>query len=133
MIRNDLSLLLIDLEFLSLGVRECEGNKFQSCALDVIGKDQDKQTKFVVCAMDFSKSSSNCAQNLGLDMNKVNECANGERGNSLQLQAEEFSKDIIARSGFVPSIVYGGVFKTSDNWASLEDFEAIVNDKYQAL
>jgi Gamma interferon inducible lysosomal thiol reductase (GILT) len=115
--------------FPTTGVRECEGNKYQSCVLDVIGKDQDKQTAFVICAMNFLNSASNCAKNQGLDMNKVNQCANGERGNVLQLEAEEFSRSIIARSSFVPSIVYSGVFKAGDNWASLEDFESVVNDK----
>jgi hypothetical protein len=100
----------------------------------VIGsEDQDKQTSFVICAMDFSKNPSNCAQNLGLDMNKVNNCANGEKGTSLQLKAEEYSKDVIGRSGFVPTIVYKNQYKAGDFWASLEDFEGIVGDQLATL
>lgn len=82
--------------------------------------------------MNFVNTAANCAQNLGLDVGKINQCVNGERGKILQLEAEKFSKNVIARSGFVPSIVYDGVFKAGDNWASLEDFEAVVNDKLQS-
>lgn len=119
--------------FLS-GVRECDGNKFQSCCIDVIGKtDQDRQTAFVICAMDFSKNAYNCAQNLGLDMTKVNDCVNGEKGTELQLEAEEYSRDIINRSGFVPTIVYNSKYQAGDFWASLEDFEGVVNDRLQNI
>lgn len=115
------------------GVRECDGNRFQSCGLDVIGhEDQDKQTDFVICAMDHHKDPNNCAKNLGLDMNKVNECNNGARGIELQLEAEEKSQKIIETSGFVPTIVYNGKYKAGDLWESLEDFEGVAKGKIQA-
>lgn len=63
--------------------------------------------------MDYTKNPSNCAQNLGLDMQKVNSCTNGEKGTELQLQAEEYSRATIARSGFVPTIVYNHQYKVS--------------------
>jgi hypothetical protein len=99
----------------------------------VIRDDQDKQTSFVNCAMDFAKNPSNCAQNLGLDMGKVNDCADGERGTQLQLEAEERSRDAIAKSGFVPTIVFNNQYKAGDFWASLDDFEGVVNDKLAAM
>lgn len=83
--------------------------------------------------MDFSKNPSNCAQNLGIDMNKINQCVNGGRGIKLQLEAEEYSKGIISRSGFVPTIVYQKVYKAGDFWASLEDFSGVVEDQLKAL
>lgn len=66
-------------------------------------------------------------------MNKINECANGEKGLQLQLEAEEYSKNIISRSGFVPTIVYQGQYKAGDFWASLEDFKGVINDRLQQL
>lgn len=66
-------------------------------------------------------------------MNKINECVNGEKGIDLQLEAETYSQDIIARSGFVPTIVYGNNYKAGDFWASLEDFEGVVDDQLQDL
>jgi hypothetical protein len=100
----------------------------------VIGpEDQDKQSSFVICAMDSYKNPANCAQNLGLDMSKVNSCANGEKGTQLQLEAEEKSRGIIGRSGFVPTIVYKSQYKAGDFWASLDDFEGIVSDQLATL
>jgi Gamma interferon inducible lysosomal thiol reductase (GILT) len=87
------------------GQRECEGNIFQSCVLDAIGSQrQDVQTNFVICAMDFSKNPTNCAQNLGIDLNKISECTNGNKGLELQLKAEKDSSPVISRSFFVPTV-----------------------------
>lgn len=132
--KDEKTVQIIQKNHFFLGVRECDGNKFQSCCLDVIGQsDKDRQTSFVICAMDFSKNPNNCAQNLGLDMNKVNECVNGEKGIALQLKAEEDSKNIIAASGFVPTIVYQNRYQAGDFWASLEDFEGVVKDRLEML
>lgn len=83
--------------------------------------------------MDKLKNPSNCAQNLGLDMNKINNCAHGQKGIQLQLEAEKFSHDIISRSGFVPTIVYHRRYRASDFWASLEDFEGVIRDQLENL
>ena len=78
---------------------------FQSCVLDVIGNDnQDVQTNFVICAMDFSKNPSNCAKNIGVNLNKVDECMRSNKVVQLQLKAEQESEGIIKRSGFVPTV-----------------------------
>jgi hypothetical protein len=100
----------------------------------VIGaENQDIRTSFVICAMDFSKNPSNCASNLGLNLNKINECANGEKGIELQLEDEKKSADIINRSGFVPTIVYQQNYRAGDFWASLEDFEGVIRDRLQTI
>lgn len=83
--------------------------------------------------MDFAKNPSNCAQNLGLDLSAINSCFNGPEGTSLQLKAEEDSKNIIRRSQFVPTIVYQKNYKTGDFWASLDDFESIVGERLNQL
>lgn len=79
--------------------------------------------------MDFQKNPTNCAQNMGLDMTKVNQCVSSDRGTQLQLKAEQDSKDVIGRSGFVPTIVYNKQYSAGDFWASLDDFGAVINDK----
>lgn len=115
------------------GVRECEGNRFQSCALDVIGANNpDKQTEFVICAMDFLKIPSNCANSLNLDIKAIETCVNGERGTQLQLEAENYSKDIIGKSGFVPTITYGRQFNARNQRSSLDSFYEIVKEHLQA-
>lgn len=81
--------------------------------------------------MDFLKNPSNCAQNLGLDMNKVNQCVNGEKGIELQLEAEENSREIIGRSGFVPTIIYNKQYNAGHFWDSLENLEGVVEEKLE--
>lgn len=116
------------------GIQECEGNRFQSCALDVIGSNnQDTQTAFVICAMDFTKDPSNCASNLKLDLKAINECANGDRGTKLQLEAENYSRDIIGASGFVPTITFGQQYNARSQRSSLDNFYQVVKEHLQAL
>lgn len=115
------------------GIRECEGNKFQSCSLNQIGADQDRQTMFVVCAMDFSKSPANCARNMGLDMMKIAQCENGPLGTQLQLEAEKSSESVIGRSNFVPTVRYNSEFRAGELWDSLDDFHTVVMNKIKAL
>lgn len=87
------------------GQRECDGNVFQNCVLDMIGSDrQDVQTNFVICAMDFTKNPAICAKNIGIDVQKANECAHGNKGIQLQLKAEKDSANVISKSSFVPTV-----------------------------
>ena len=95
--------------------------------------DRDKQASFVICAMEFGKNAGICAQNLGLDLIKINTCTESEKGTKLQLEAEEYSKNVINKSGFVPTIVYNHYYKAGDFWASLDDFEGVINDQIAAL
>ncbi|KAG5681785.1 hypothetical protein PVAND_011193 [Polypedilum vanderplanki] len=112
------------------GERECDGNVFQACVLDFIGvENQDSQLSFVACAMDFSKNPFNCAQNMGIDLIKINECTNGEKGIQLQIDAEKYSTPHIRRSGFVPTITYNNKYNSIDFWDSLDDFESVVTQK----
>lgn len=81
--------------------------------------------------MDFNKNPTNCAQNMGLDMKKINDCSNGPRGTILQLEAEEFSRHIIGKSAFVPTIVFQGTYKAGDHWGAIEDFETVAKAQMQ--
>lgn len=117
-----------------VGSRECQGNRYQSCALDVIGpNDQDKQTAFVICAMDFLKIPSNCAKDLDLDLDAIDACFNGKRGTELQLEAESFSKDVIEDSGFVPTMTYGQKFNARSQRSSLDRFYEVVKQHIESL
>lgn len=66
-------------------------------------------------------------------MDKVNSCTNGPRGVELQLEAEKFSQDVIARSGFVPTIVYKNNYRAGVLWDSLDDFEKVVKEQLETL
>lgn len=83
--------------------------------------------------MDFLKIPSNCASSLGLDLKAIEKCYSGERGTKLQLEAESFSKDVIEKSGFVPSITYGHKYNARNQRSSLDNFHEIVKEHLQKL
>ena len=82
--------------------------------------------------MDFTKIPSNCATNLNLDLKAIEICYNGERGTQLQLEAENYSKDIIDKSRFVPTITYGQQYNARTQRSSLDSFHEIVKEHLQA-
>lgn len=109
------------------GKPECDRNKLQNCALDIIGKkNMDLQTSYIICAMDFSKDQNQCIRDAGLNLDDTLACFHGQRGIELQLQTEKDSGPIIKRSGFVPTIVYNSVYNEEDLYDSLTDFAKVV-------
>lgn len=109
------------------GKPECDRNMLQNCALNAIGKEnQDLQTSYIICAMDFSKDQSKCIEDAGLSLADTMGCFHGPKGIELQLQTEKDSGPIIKRSGFVPTIVYNGVYNSEDFYDSLDDFARVV-------
>lgn len=83
--------------------------------------------------MDFLKIPSNCAYDLGLNLEQIDECVNGTRGTELQLEAEKYSKDVIDDSGFVPTMTYGQKFNARSQQSSLNRFHEVVKQQIEAL
>lgn len=83
--------------------------------------------------MDFLKIPSNCAVNLKLDLKAIELCYTGDRGTQLQLEAEKYSRDIIGKSGFVPTITYAQQFNARSQRSSLDSFYEVVKEQVQAL
>lgn len=83
--------------------------------------------------MDFLKIPTSCARNIGLGLEEIQQCTEGERGTKLQLDAEKYSRSIIERSGFVPSVTYGQKYSARSQWSSLEGFKEIVEEHLEAL
>ena len=109
------------------GKPECDRNMLQNCALNSIGKkNQDLQTSYIICAMDFSKDQNKCIEDAGLDLADTLACFHGQRGIELQLQTEKDSGPVINQSRFVPTIVYNGVYNQELSYDSLDDFAKVV-------
>ncbi|CAO1408492.1 unnamed protein product [Diamesa tonsa] len=109
------------------GKPECDRNMLQNCALNLIGKaNQDLQTSYIICAMDFGKDQSKCIEDAGLNVADAMACFHGPKGIELQLQTEKDSGPIIQKSRFVPTIVYNGEYNREDFYDSLDDFAKVV-------
>ena len=119
------------------GEIECRRNKLMTCALYVIGSDQELQVNFVTCTS-FSSSSSSfktyeeCAEFLKLDWIQIESCANGKLGIQLQLEMELHSK-IIKTSGHVPTITFQGKYDSTVFWEAYRDFLSAVESQMEGI
>lgn len=124
-VRNDSSISFV----CQHGSFECESNLFQSCGLSLIGSDMDRQTNFIICAMDYKVSRVKCAGDAGLQMKEVTECMESGVGTHLQLDAEKLTAPIIGQSTHVPTIVFNGEFNSADDDEANTDFLSAVKRK----
>lgn len=116
------------------GPEECEKNKIQTCALNFIGNNQDRQADFMMCTMKITSTSQTfqeCAQSINLKYDDLEECAKGKLGTKLQLDMKTASLSIIQESGHVPTIVYDEKYNETDLFSSLHDFKKVVMEKLE--
>lgn len=112
------------------GTLECINNAKQSCGLDFIGDDQDRQVEFIFCTMS-ANSFSQCCDLLGLNKQAIEECAVGPRGEELQKEAAEETEKVMFKSGQVPTIVFNKVYNEDNSMAALGSFEEAFNRIYE--
>ena len=119
------------------GEIECYRNKLTTCALYIIGSDQDLQVNFVTCTSFPSSSTSyktyeECAEFLKLDWIEIETCAKGKLGTELQLEMETHSK-IIKTSGHVPTITFQGKYDSPVFWEAYRDFLGVVESQLEDI
>lgn len=103
------------------GPIECYGNVWELCALDMIGPNQDIQAAFVFCDMSENRVREECTTNAGLNVLDVQHCVE-TRGHILELQAENVTAPVIAKSGKVPTIEYNGTYEESEYFGAYNNF-----------
>lgn len=114
------------------GPRECRGNTVQACALDMYPI--DKVIPFVEC---MEKSGlpdtvvDSCAQSSDLDASKVNQCADGAKGNNLLLQMGQATKAANPHLRFVPSIHINGVYNDDIQRDALSNLKRVICSTYK--
>lgn len=105
------------------GEADCKANKIQSCALHLMGNDQDRQVEYLACEfvnMFSTQGSYQCAEGAGLSAREVQECAELGLGDALQRAAEQ--KTTTIPMNFVPTIVYGNHFDQQIQDMAFADF-----------
>lgn len=123
------------------GLIECENNRRQTCALDLISADpdpqkvQDRSFTYIVCTMSdiITKPYSVCATLAGLKSADVEACANGPKGIELQLIMEEKSKPIIDETQRVPVAVLNGKFVEQEYAHAIADLYGFITEKLAEL
>ncbi|XP_044259094.1 uncharacterized protein LOC123007737 [Tribolium madens] len=115
------------------GVNECQGNKYQACAL-AQNNGQDKNLAFVDCVMrdrnpaDVTRMKK-CAQRVGIDWGKISNCATTSQGDDLLAKHGVKTYDLEPNISFVPTVVYDDKFDDNLQEMSLVDFAAVVCSK----
>jgi len=114
---------------------ECKRNAFQLCALHFIGpENKDRQSELVFCTMGFTYSYETCAGRSNLNLTAIEECRDGSLGIQLQLAAEEVTKPVVyGKSGYVPTIVFNGVYDIADYNAAQENLSKLIKEKREQL
>lgn len=107
------------------GEIECVNNTKQSCALDLIGDDQDRQVDFICCSM-ADKTLKHCTDLLNLDKKKIEECAAGERGDVLQRSAADETDNVMPQANQVPVVVFNGIYTEDNSMSALHNFTEAV-------
>lgn len=111
------------------GAQECFLNRVQTCALQRIGRNQDLQVAFIICAMGDRNTYEQCVEEAGLDQQDIEDCATGPSGIPLQLEMEKASAAVIGNSTHVPTITFDGKYVEEEFGRSLSDFKGIVKEK----
>ncbi|CRL03947.1 CLUMA_CG017068, isoform A [Clunio marinus] len=107
------------------GPNECEGNMFQTCALNN-AKTQDERVAIVFCAMTTVSTIQECISSLQLDGDAIEECMNGPEGIKLQLEYEILSEKPVSELGGVPAIVFNKTIDKEKETQALDDFRSVI-------
>lgn len=110
------------------GPVECDHNKLQTCALELLSPHQDRQVAFIICTMSGQKTYEQCAVNVGLVYTDLEAMANSTRGTDLQLKMERNTKPVIEQSEHVPVICYNGTYVQELYARSLTNFSGVVHE-----
>ncbi|XP_035780918.1 GILT-like protein 1 [Anopheles albimanus] len=107
------------------GPAECEGNRVQSCILNLLPT-QQAQVNYVGCQMSFTADPRGweCAFRSGVNLVTAEACVEGQLGTQLQLEAERRTQAIAP--AFIPTIVFNGQFDQALQDRAQTDFAGII-------
>uniref|UniRef100_A0A2M4D000 Putative gamma-interferon inducible lysosomal thiol reductase n=1 Tax=Anopheles darlingi TaxID=43151 RepID=A0A2M4D000_ANODA len=107
------------------GPAECEGNRVQSCILNLLPTQQAK-VNYVGCQMDFAADPRGweCAFRSGVNLNTAEACVEGPLGTQLQLEAERRTHAI--SPAWIPTIVFNGVFDQTLQDRAQDGFASVI-------
>jgi|Transcript_15699 interferon gamma-inducible protein 30 len=109
------------------GDQECLGNMIQACTMDVV-KTPSRYVPFTLCMASYNisfgveKTSYECGDKLGIDMNAVRNCVLSRTGTKLQSNIGKVSNDLALNRDHVPFVMINGV-----NFPDAEDGELITS------
>lgn len=98
------------------GVRECEGNFIETCALKLYDK-YSQALPFIIClesnSSDWTTQGKKCASQLGLDWNAISSCSTSQTGVNYEVEMAVATEKLNPAHTYVPWIVVNGVHSQS--------------------
>ncbi|KAH9529366.1 GILT-like protein 1 [Dermatophagoides farinae] len=120
------------------GPKECRGNMIHCCVLDQ--NSHDISFPFIKCMEkelyglrrpDINVVSQKCANWTNIDWKYVDECASGNRGKQLLVEAGRKTKAIKPKISFVPTIIFNEKYSDRiQNQALYGDFVKLIENHY---
>ncbi|XP_063241951.1 GILT-like protein 1 isoform X2 [Bacillus rossius redtenbacheri] len=111
------------------GDTECRGNEVQACALRQLRNSSSQRVEFVHCAMADGyppAAGPKCANNLNISYDPIEECSNGQEGETLLAEMGDRTHEFRPKIAFIPTIAVYGVYSEEDQRDSLTNFLAVV-------
>lgn len=108
------------------GPAECRRNVFQTCGLNAIGDNQDKQVAFMNCTMRLEIPFEECCSLLDLNYEAIEGCSSSQEGVDLQLKVLEMTTPILDISGHIPTITFDGKYDENDLNVAVIDFKGLI-------
>lgn len=116
------------------GVRECQGNIIEVCALQLY--DQERYgNPFIVClesnTSDWTASGQRCATQLGMDWNKIASCSNSDAGRQWQYEVAAATDKLSPAHQYVPWITVNGQHNTTSENSIISNMVSFICKNYK--
>jgi len=108
------------------GPKECKGNLIETCAIFLAKRDEMKYFPFIQCLEkgDPVEQGMSCANQTGLDWDRISECVNGAEGNVYQHAIASETP----QHRYVPWVIFNGIHNEKIENRALSDFKGLVCD-----
>lgn len=112
------------------GPKECQGNLIETCAIYITKRDETKFFPFIYCLEtgDPVNDAQRCAQQTGIDWNRISDCVNGTEGNIYQ---HAVALDTPKDHKYVPWVIFNGVHTEKIEDMALSNLKELVCDSIQ--
>lgn len=98
------------------GVRECEGNLIETCAIKLFDK-YTQALPFIICletnSNDWTSQGKKCASQIGIDWNKISSCATSSTGINYEVEMAIATESLQPAHTYVPWVVVNGAHSQS--------------------
>ena len=119
------------------GANECFGNLMENCVFHLSGKQIGFE--FAICleenirqySQDFTKTGAYCAQQLGVNMDDVTGCMQGDVGNKIQHDVADQTESLFPAHQYVPWIVVNNKHDSATENLVMDDLLGYVCKNYK--